>query len=493
MALILAKLGYEVLVLEKASHPRFTIGESSTPTADLYLARIAQDFGIPELAPLSRYASIKESYPQLDVGPKRGFSYFQHQVDRPFTPGPNHERELVVAASASDALSDSNWHRADIDALVVSLFDKYSVRYLDQCHILDIQPNEKCWQIATHRDGETESHSADYFVDATGKEAIGIRSQGGMSCVDELHTSTCATFAHFEGLIPWSEFFSPSDSQDHPFPCDRAAIHHILDGQWMWQLPFDSGITSCGIVRPFVSNSHSSTSRSPEDKLAKFMATVASYPTMKKQFTDAQAVTPKSGAIETQRIQHYYDRGAGTGWCALPNTVGFVDPLHSKGMAHALSGVYRLGKLFESGSENFSASRNEAVQELGEQFRREILFMDRIISLCYLALSTPDLERFDNFRLATFWYFVAATCFEKQTFETGNLTNAFLFSDNEDFTSHLFQHEAKLWDRAKAGDLYSVKELEELTRHLLDPFDQVRLFRPKIPNMYHRTAAPSKA
>ena len=41
MALVAARLGLDVVVVDHASHPRFAIGESSTPTADYYLKQIS--------------------------------------------------------------------------------------------------------------------------------------------------------------------------------------------------------------------------------------------------------------------------------------------------------------------------------------------------------------------------------------------------------------------------------------------------------------------
>ena len=40
LARILAVLGYDVVLLERGRHPRFAIGESSTPLANLSLERI---------------------------------------------------------------------------------------------------------------------------------------------------------------------------------------------------------------------------------------------------------------------------------------------------------------------------------------------------------------------------------------------------------------------------------------------------------------------
>ena len=37
MAMVLAKLGFRSLVVERGNHPRFALGESSTPLANLVL------------------------------------------------------------------------------------------------------------------------------------------------------------------------------------------------------------------------------------------------------------------------------------------------------------------------------------------------------------------------------------------------------------------------------------------------------------------------
>ncbi|HKI44483.1 MAG TPA: NAD(P)-binding protein, partial [Balneolales bacterium] len=45
MAMIARKLGFSVVLLEKSSHPRFIIGESTTPLTNLYLEQIADRYG----------------------------------------------------------------------------------------------------------------------------------------------------------------------------------------------------------------------------------------------------------------------------------------------------------------------------------------------------------------------------------------------------------------------------------------------------------------
>ena len=120
MALVLQRIGLEPIVIDKATHPRFAIGESSTPTANMILADLAERYDLPRLDPLAKYGPWTQAYPDVGVGRKRGFSYFRHQMGQPFTPDPDHGNELLVAASSDSFLSDTHWLRADVDAFLAA-------------------------------------------------------------------------------------------------------------------------------------------------------------------------------------------------------------------------------------------------------------------------------------------------------------------------------------------------------------------------------------
>ncbi|MFM8398567.1 MAG: NAD(P)/FAD-dependent oxidoreductase, partial [Pirellula sp.] len=52
LAWILASQGRKVLLIDRSKHPRFAVGESSTPTADFLLAYLAHRWDLKRLAPL---------------------------------------------------------------------------------------------------------------------------------------------------------------------------------------------------------------------------------------------------------------------------------------------------------------------------------------------------------------------------------------------------------------------------------------------------------
>ncbi|MEE2639041.1 MAG: hypothetical protein VX768_00315 [Planctomycetota bacterium] len=505
LALTLARLRLKVVVLEPKSHPRFTIGESSTPTTDAYLAQIAKEFDIPELLPLSRYSSTRTSYPELTIGLKRGFSYFWHERGKQFAAGQNHEKELLVAASSSDQLSDSNWLRQEIDTLVVSWFSRYGISYLDRTRIHSIEWDSGNWRFLLHREGEPSRIRCRYFVDASGSAGLGLQTRGVPSTTDQLQTNTSALFSHFQGVKRWSQLDS-LDDREHPFVCDNAAVHQLMNGGWMWQLRFDNGVTSCGIVQNQMPGLQQDPAdleqRSPRELLGHFFRKTGNYPDLARQFAEARSIIEQEGALYRRRLQHLYQQGAGRRWSALPNTIGFVDPLHSKGLAHALSGVYRMARRFRSclmfegppgpgernGGPHLDADALDAKMEiLSREFHQEVLFLDRLIGLCYLSL-----DDFDSFRLAASWYFAAATCFEKARQADADYDTRFLLAGDTEFCQRLEQHFSWLQQSFSTGEL-SRDQLLSRTTQQLEQYDLVGLFAPPVHNMYSRTAAPQES
>ena len=101
LAWILASQGMRATIIDRGHHPRFAIGESSTPAADMVIADLASRYQLPALAALSRYGSWKAALPQLGCGKKRGFSYFHHTAGAAYHDTPDHAASLLVAASGS--------------------------------------------------------------------------------------------------------------------------------------------------------------------------------------------------------------------------------------------------------------------------------------------------------------------------------------------------------------------------------------------------------
>ena len=115
LAMVLAKSGLRVALIDSTQHPRFAIGESSTPLADMILRRLAKLYQLPNLEALSTWGSWQKQFPHLACGRKRGFSYYQHQHQQVYSEQTLGQNSLLVAASANDDIADTHWYRAEVD------------------------------------------------------------------------------------------------------------------------------------------------------------------------------------------------------------------------------------------------------------------------------------------------------------------------------------------------------------------------------------------
>jgi FADH2 O2-dependent halogenase len=249
MALVLQRIGRRAIVLEKGTHPRFAIGESSTPLCNLSLESIARDFDLPRLFPLSEFGRWQRSYPNLACGLKRGFTFVQHEEGRPFIPRADHSNELLVAASPSDEESDTHWFRADFDHFMAEEAKAEGISFLDRTEVTDLQRGDR-WTVRGRRGNESLTILADFVVDASGPAGLLGRSSGIDSQPCGVRTNAWSVYSHFEEVGLWADVLAKSGGQvaDHPYRCDDAALHHVLADGWIWVLRFNNGITSAGAM-----------------------------------------------------------------------------------------------------------------------------------------------------------------------------------------------------------------------------------------------------
>ena len=398
LAIIARQLGFRVALLERGTHPRFAIGESSTPLADFKLAGIADRFGLDWLRPFAKYGTWKATYPQVRCGLKRGFSFFRHERGQLYTPNAANDNALLVAASPDDEHSDTHWFRADFDAHLVERALTAGVHYLDQLEIHAVR-HENGWHLVGTRPDSPVEIRAGFLVDATGDGQMLSRALG-LESVDpsRLKAHSRALYSHFTGVARWhdvlEESHGPSATRDHTFPCDAAAQHQIIDGGWMWVLRFDHGITSAGFsldprVHPI---------RSDETPEAEWGRLVNTYPSLARQFASAQAVRPFT---RTGRLQRRLTRAAGPDWALLPHAAGFLDAWLSPGIAQTLFAIDRLGRIL---SDDWSgAGRERRLTEYGQAVLCELAWVDEITSTCFACF-----DRFEVMVTASMLYFMAA-------------------------------------------------------------------------------------
>src|SRR5215472_5484612 len=86
LACILARHGVSTLLLEGASHPRFTIGESLIPETGIRLRMIAEKYGVPEIGWIASFHALRDKV-SSNCGVKRSFGFMYHREGEENQPG----------------------------------------------------------------------------------------------------------------------------------------------------------------------------------------------------------------------------------------------------------------------------------------------------------------------------------------------------------------------------------------------------------------------
>lgn len=414
LAAVLASKGLRVLMLDRGQHPRFSIGESSTPTADFLLEAIAKRWQLTKLLPLARWGTWQQHYPHITAGKKRGFSYFAHSRDQLFVDTRSNSNSLLVAASSSDTLSDTHWLRAEVDQFLFNHAQDWGVDTFESCDSIELtRPREWLlrWCNRSSSSNLSRQAHATWLIDSTGIGGVLARAAGLQANDEQLLTQTGAIFSHFEGIASWDDlqYRAGNHSTLQPFHSDDAAQHHLMHEGWMWMLRFSNGLTSVGMVQP---SQYWNDKKVEATKLQQtWDLELSRFPSIQSMFDQARMKQPFRFQARLSRI---WSAASGDGWAMLPTTAGFVDPLHSSGIAHALSGVYRIADLLLEGTYS-----EEAWRQYGLDVLDEICWIDQLVSACYSAL--PD---FELFCMAANFYFLSAIDAEKDFSETNQRLNS---------------------------------------------------------------------
>lgn len=406
MALVLQRIGLRPVLIDRASHPRFAIGESATPIGDLIWSQLTRQYDLPRLAPLAEYGSWQRSYPQLPCGLKRGFSYFLHRPGQRFAPSASHADEMLVAASHGVDDADTHWYRAAFDAFICEEAQREGIAYFDQTQLTELQSGAE-WHIAGTRLGQPVSFHARFIIDASGEGGVLARHLGLVNRVEQMQTNSRPLFAHFRGVPTWDSLHGNDANHrdnhpfaDHPYPCDDAVLHHQFEGGWMWVIPFNNEITSVGFAldqRHFPLREDIS----PDEEWALLLTR---YPSIGDHLRNARICGPGEHLVRGRRMQRWLSPAAGRNWALLPTAATFLDPLHSTGNAHTLSGIERLAGIFSRHAGKWDDPEFQAgLRSYDTTLQAESQLLDRVIHGCFLTLG--DIDLFDA--VASF-YFVAA-------------------------------------------------------------------------------------
>ena len=384
LARILAGQGYDVVLFERGRHPRFAIGESTTPLANLALERLARRYGLPDLYALAAHGRWLRAFPTIQRGLKRGFTFYHQQRNARYANGPDNGARLLVAASPADEVADTHWLRADVDHHFVREAVGAGVDYRESTDLEDIVFGASGVRIGGSTGGQPFSEAADFVVDASGPARFLARHLAIPSELGKLRTRSALLFSHFRGVQEFQRVAAAEGAAmpAGPYADHQAAVHHLLREGWMYLLAFDHGVTSAGFllapdgmtgIAPQWAAAH------PE---AAWRRILGRYPSIEKQFAEAEPLFPIGFR---PMIQHRMSQAVGTRWVVLPHTYAFVDPLFSTGIAWGLLGVERLALAFESAAGKSRLPGRTALDRYGRLLAAEADQIDRLVYGGYLS------------------------------------------------------------------------------------------------------------
>ncbi|GIX05218.1 MAG: halogenase [Planctomycetaceae bacterium] len=468
-AMIARRLGWEVLMLERGRHPRFAIGESTTPLANLLLEYLTRRYDLPRLLPLCNYGHWKAVYPQLRCGLKRGFSYFGHIEQQLYQTDEQHQQELLVAASYQSEDADTHWLRADVDAFFAKCARELGAVLWEDAQGVTLQRSTQGWEVGVRQLEEHRAVRCRFIVDAGGDRGWLAQQLELCDLTHTLHTHSRAVFSHWRGVARWQRELERRgfSTTAHPFPCDAAALHHVFSGGWMYVLRFDDDVVSAGFcVDP---------RRYPlpaESPAGEFQGWLRRFPSIAEQFKQAEMVEPPGRVIRTPRLQRRYQPAAGEGWVLLPHALGFIDALHSTGIALTMFGITRLARAWEE--HGLSSSLTSALQKSDTLAQRELLLVDRIVAGSYASF-----HDFPRMVAMTMFYFAAAIWSELRIREQGEHPEAFLGADRPEWCQLIEQAEQLVRDQT-----ITTSEFTHWVRQAITPFNRAGLADPQRNNMY---------
>jgi flavin-dependent dehydrogenase len=300
-ACLLAEKGYRVVLLEKARHPRFHIGESLLPA------------NLPIMERLGVSAQIRA------IGLEKWGAEFVSPCD-------GRHQEFWFARSLDKSLPLAyQVRRSEFDEILIRRAAQLGAEVIEGCRVRDVEflrgdaggrAGARGVRVhAEHDDGRGESWTADYVVDASGRDTfLGNRLQAKQR--SKKHNSA-ALYGHFAG------------ARRECGKREGNVTIYWFDHGWFWFIPLADGATSIGaVVWPYYMKTRSAPVREF------FLATIALCPPLAERLSNATLV---SDVEATGNYSYTCDHSHGANYLLVGDAYCFIDPVFSSGVMLAMN------------------------------------------------------------------------------------------------------------------------------------------------------------
>jgi len=295
-ATLLARMGRKVILLEKARHPRFHIGESLLPMNLPLFER---------LGVLEKVAAMGVFKPGADfeADNERGYNTFAFK--RAIGNSPPHAYQV--------------W-RQDFDKMLFDHAHATGADAREGHEVIAVEQGDSRRSDVEVRtdDGQSYRITAQYVVDATGRDTF-LSSKKRLRRKNGEHQSA-AIFGHFRG----AECRPGEDA-------GNISIYRFEHG-WMWMIPLPDGVMSIGAVcRPAYLKQRKGKT------VDFFLETLQQNEDLRRRIEHAKLI-----GEEVRVTGNYsYDSAqmGGPGWVMIGDAFAFLDPVFSSGVYLAMSGA----------------------------------------------------------------------------------------------------------------------------------------------------------
>jgi len=300
-AALLSKKGYDVLLLERAFHPRYSVGESLIP----HFWRYASDSGA--LDEVAREGFVHKSGGTVcwkDEINYMAFKDFGYELPALHVERDRFDHILIENARRQGArvFEGASAYRVDLDS--------------DACARVQYRSGD---------DNESNEIACRYVIDATGQRSL-VSSQLSMRELDQ-EFRFCSVWGYFED----SKYVGP-EGEVHDFknlmnPPPTTFVTSVGDTGWSWHIPLRKS-TSVGFVIPTADFRKLKTkSGSPESIFLQLSETT---PILNRLLESARFV-PDS--VRLLRDYSYRSRKFSMPRCYLiGDAAAFIDPIYSVGV-----------------------------------------------------------------------------------------------------------------------------------------------------------------
>ena len=298
IAPLLVEKGYRVVLLEKARHPRFHVGESLLPANMPLFERM----GIAEEVK----AIGMEKWGAEFISPQHGMAQTFHFADA-------WDKSQPYAYQVK---------RAEFDDVLIRNAAKKGVEVHECCKAkaIDFLPDNSGAVIrAQHDDGREQTWKARFVVDASGRDTF-LANRFQIKHRNPKHNSS-AIYGHFSGAIR------------HEGQAEGNISIFWFEHGWFWFIPMMNDVTSIGMVTwPYFMKTRGQ--RSIEQFLRGGIAMCEPLAERLKMATLVNEVEA------TGNFSYVSERNHGANYLLLGDAYAFIDPVFSSGVLLAMnSGV----------------------------------------------------------------------------------------------------------------------------------------------------------